>query len=623
MSGEVDKKAAELLALAITHNRQEYIEALSFLIPVRELAKSLQNDAKGFDESWKKKLLRNDYSAEDARELTNSSLLENPSYLDFIVEMTASAKNPAAKYTFIEQLMENGKYSHATLCHQALEDKEDFTDSFINRVSRFRSMNPKSYFYRTGDVAHFDRTAARLFDAIGLDVPAGFDGDYGENDRKQKWSDERFDASVDWVSDITIANGLSSPAFERQADGTLSIVNSTVIKAFIDERTRIEANAMGQWHEMHFPRFAPVLADPELADELLSNGLVLVEPEYGDLLRGEPNYRLGEEMSHAFKAVNTTTLDRNEISLSMSLLPYDTVTQLRDAPDQTRIFLVPYDTSFNLKDSAPVSDELRIAMRYHRPEFIKNREYSAIYNFSSSGLSTRAYLRGMDVIYDGHNRLKIENEVMSDARFVRAFNSSIELEYLRNIFQPSKEFDAPRVRLAQEIGNTPIKEQVTDLLIGLNMIVKKLGFFPGLMFSGSEEFIRTFAEDHELPMTECNRCAYWEDDRQGRWSGRETPEQSRLSSRLGASFDRNFIMLPPEELLTKAARMNSKKQNEIIRICGILDRLGVVGVAELARTPVQRAFVVEHFDVKSHLKELPAAMRKMITGPMLEEALGL
>jgi hypothetical protein len=621
MSKEVDAKAAELLALAIQHNRQEYIDALSFLIPVRQLAEALAKDPKGFDDSWKKKLLRNNYSPEDVTALSSVEFLKNTDYLDFVVEMTASANNLDAKYGFIKYLLENCKYEHASLCYQALEDKAAFADVFKNRVTRFQSLKASSYFYRTGDVVGFNRTAAKLFDAIGLDVPADFDGDYGDNHRRQKWSEGRFDAAVDWVSDIVETNDLASPAIERQADGSLAIVNSTVIQAFIDERTRIQSKALGAWHESHFPRYAPVLASPELANELQAKGLIMVEPDFGDLQRDGADYQKADTLSHAFKAVNDPTLDRNEISLSMSFLPHDVITQLRDAPENTKVFLVPHDTSLNLKISPAVSDELRIAMRYHRPEFFKNRVWSAIYDFESAGLGTRAYLRGMDVLYDSSHRLKIENEMMNDSRFVRALNSTVEREYLKHIFTPSKEHEAKRVRLVQKVGAGPVKDQVDKLIKDLNVIVDKLGFFPGVTFSGSEEFIRMFADDHNLPMTECNKCHYWDKDKPGSWTGNETPEQSRLSARLGAILDRKFVMLPVEELLAKAPRL--KAQSDILRTCGILDRLGVVGVANLARTPAQRVFVVEHFDVKSHLKELPAAMRKMITGPMLEEALGL
>jgi hypothetical protein len=622
MSKEVDEKAAELLALAIKHNRQEYIDALSFLIPVTELARGLAEKPHEFNDSWKKKLLRSEYSKNDIGELLKESLLNNPEYLDFVVEMAGASTSKGEKFHFLEGLMANGRYTHATRCHQALgaEEKEELKTWFQGRLNRLRFANNRVFFYTAGEPIKFDRTAAALFDAIELDMPGNFDGIYTEQGHKLTWSESRFEASVDWVSELSSTEALGSPTVVRQSDGSLAIANGTVLQAFINERTRIESKALGAWHEKSFPLYAPLLTTPEIALELQANGAILVEPEYGQIRHDAYYGRDVHEPSHAFKSTSDPSMDAHEISMSLTLLPYEVINDLRNNPQANKVVLVPHTTSIALLPSAPVSDSLKLAMRYHRPEFLKNRNWSAIYDFHVSGNSTKAYLRGMEINYANNDHLRITSKLLSDTRFVEAIQSPVELSYLRAYFDLTNNRDFKRANLQQVVDGGPIEQQITNLLGNLKILIERLGFTPGIELAGSEEFVRAFANT-DLPISELNCCSYWDPNRPGVFMRTaDTDAQIRLNAQMGDTGSK-FSGFPPEELIAKGTRNKDRLTN--LRICGILDRLGVVEVANLAKTPAQRAFVAENFDVRSHLKEIPAAMRKMITGPMLEEALGL
>lgn len=619
MSSEVDEKAAELLALAIKHNRQEYIDALSFLVPITDLAKSLADKPEGFNDSWKKKLLRTDYTSADIEQLVKPSLLKNPAYLDFVVEMAATVQNEKARIQFVGALMAEGKYHHALKCYQLINDKDQMETWMKDKINRFSRVNMMTFFYKTGEPELFDRDAAVLFDAMNLEVPATFDGVYGERAPKTRWSASRFDAAVDWVSELSETAKLGVPTLVRR-DGKLAVENATVIQAFIAERTRIVSEHPEEsWHATHFPRYAPIVATPELAKDLEAQGAILIEPEYGQF-RTDGRYDINEA-SHAFKAVNDPTMDKHEISLSMSLLPYDVITETRNAPEAKKVLLIPHDTSLTLLPSAPISEDLRVAMKFHRPELLKNRHRTAIDGLRGSQVDTRAYLRGVEVTYDHNQELIVTNQLIDDPRLVRAMSSPVELEYLRKYYTPSRYASSNRVRLDQDIGSVPIEQQIDALLKNLAILVDNLGFTPGITFAGSEEFVRAFL-GRNLPVTECNRCLFWEADQPGKFSGRDTDAQARLSAQLG-ELGEKFEDLPPEDLLTKAVRNKGKDNLFHQRVCGVLDRLGVVEVASIARTPAQRAFVIENFDVQSHLKEMPIAIRRVISGPMLDDALGL
>lgn len=620
MSSEVDEKAAELLSLAIKHNRQEYIEALSFLVPIVDLAKTLADKPESFNDSWKKKLLRNEYSIADIDQLTQPQLLKNTEYLDFVVQMAASVNNDNSRIQFVGDLMAQGKYQHALKCYQLIDDKDLMETWMKAKINRFSRVNSMTYFYKTGEPELFSRDAAVLFDAMNLEVPATFDGVYGERAFKTRWSDSRFDAAVDWVSEISQKECLGSPTLVQCKDGTLAIENATVLKAFIAERTRIETQHSAEsWHGKYFPRFAPVLATPELATVLQSQGAILVEPEFGQF-HTDGRYDINEA-SHAFISMNDSTMDKNEISMSMALLPYDVITEIRNAPDTKKVLLIPHDSSLTLLPSATVSEDLRIAMKFHRPELMKNRHRTSVDGLRASQVDTRAYLRGVDIKYDHNTDLIITNQLIDDPRFLRAMTSPVELEYLRKYYTPSRYSASNRVRLEQKVNGGPIEEQIDMLLSNLGILIENLGYTPGLTFAGSEEFVRAFL-NRDLPVTECNKCLFWEADQTGKFSGRDTDAQTRLSAQLG-EIGEKFEDLPPEELLTKAVRNKGRDKLFHNRACGVLDRLGVVEVAALARTPAQRAFVIDNFDVKSYLKQMPTAIRRVISGPLLDDAMGL
>jgi hypothetical protein len=449
-------------------------------------------------------------------------------------------------------------------------------------------------------------------------MPDNFDGVYGTG-HKKNWSPSRFAASVDWVSDITESEGFGAPTVERQVNGELAIANGTLLTAFINERTRIASKPSGSWHDTHFPRHAPIIATPDMVEELQALGAILVEPNYGQITH-DTYYNVDViTPSHAFQCASDSDLNAHDISLSMSFLPYDVITDLRNNPQSKKVLLVPHDTRIAQLPALPVPDTLRVAMRYHRPDFFKNRASNALYDFHVVGISTRAYLRGMDINYEHNNKLSITAEILTDPRLTRAFSSPLETQYLQEFFTPGNNDRPQYAWLDQTPNGGPFEQQIDNLLGNLDILIKHLDYMPRLKFYGSEDFVRAFVE-RNIPITNINDCSFWKEEGSYAPSGIQTDAQKRLSARLG-DVGYKFPELPPEELLVKAVRTNDSTFHQ--RACGVLDRLGVVEVANLARTPAQRTFVIENFDVRSHVKELPVAIRKMISGPMLEDALGL
>lgn len=612
MSGNTDDLAAQLLAAAIKEGRQEYIDALSLLIPVSKLLTTLQTKIEEFDDDWKKKLFRKEYSSADIRFMFDERVLRSDKFKQFLVEAANQVTDVKSRFSIIENMIESGMYDHAKECADLLEDKTDFADHMEGRIKYYARLYEDPYAKTTGEPKKFSRTAALLFNELNLETPTTFTGEY-EGKAERKWSKTRFDACVDWVSDLT----QGTPTIKVGASGDLEIANSEIVKAFREERQRIRE--MGVWHNEIFPKYVPVAAPFYLEAEMTKAGGILIEPSFGSVTKTDRGH-MENHASHGFKSVSDQ-ISGEDIAIAMTLLPYEEITKIRAAGYEGKIFLIPADSPLKAAEAHPTRPELSIAMRYHRPEFLKPLHPSAMIDFRVAFMDTRAYLRGMDATDPSERVLDITADILDNERYLDAFNSPVEIGLLKQLFVPKDDHSAPRAVLRQANDGRSIEEQASTAARLYKKLIDKIGDTPSTRFSGTEEFIRAVAAeffDKKLPVQEYNITSFIVDGQHGR---QHTPEQERLSAQLGyvASFE--LRGLPAEELLAKGVRIKDK--NVITKICGVLDRLPVPEVASLAKTPSQRAFVLEHFDVKAHYAELPKAIRMMVGGKILENDLGM
>lgn len=600
-----------LLAAAIKEGRDDYVRALQNLVPVKNALEQLKVDVFQFDETWRQRLLRTDYTSEDARAMLSVDLIKNPKFVDFIVEATNNVTEKSTKYAFIRNMLGAGLYSASSQAVEKLDDVPDFANWLATRTTYFSRANKDSYFYTIGEETAFSRDAAVLFDKLDLEVPDSFDGNY-VGSKKIRWSASKFDAVVDWVSEIC-----ETPRVEVGQDGRLELKNPLLIKAFQEERQRIASK--GEWHNNVFPRLVPVLASEAASEKLIADGHIKLSPVFGFVGKSSESGYFQNKAEHGFVSDTHPDLPIEHISGAMTFLGYEEITRLRAEGTRDSVFLIDTMDGFRVNEIEPSSDLLRIAMRYHRPEFLCSRYEGNLYDFQGSGVGTRGYLRGLSVNSNLYGPLHIQNEVLENPVFLDAFNSKQEIDYLREIHNPAAS-DPKQANIAQLDVGCGLSDQVEFAVAGYRQLISKIGYIPAALFKGSEEFLRAFADElsrQGLEVSSCNTTRYTENPGTTSVNG----IQRRLDARLGCLRRSEFKDLPMEELLTKGTRLKGEYDKE--KICGILDRLGVVEVSKLAKTPAQRKFVIENFDVKAHHKDLPKAIRLAIGGQILEDDLGM
>lgn len=610
MSESVEQLAAMLLAAAIKEGREDYVHALQNLVPVKESLAELAKNPDQFDDTWKQRLLRTSYSVDDVNAMFENNLLGNQAYLNFTAEAIANVTDKSTQYTMVKHLLKHGKYGPATRAVEGIDDVADFA-LWLSTQSTIFKRSRQLYFRTIGDEKAFTREAAILFDMLGLEVPDDFDGDYRQNEAQ--WSASKFSAAVEWVSELCDA-----PRAKVGQDGVITISDAPLVKAFQEERSRVTGK--GQWHQDVFPSFVPVLADTRTAVAMEAKGYVRLTPEYGVVGVAADGKGFVGKPSHNFTSISHPDMDAEQISAAMTFLSYDQITQLRVIGSEDCVFLIPAETDIKLEACGPTPDLLRIAMRYHRPEYLCSKYKGNVYKFDSTGLSTRAYLRGVPAASPLHNSgLRLHWELLDSPVFLRALNSPQEIALLQEILNPRA--SAPlETRLTQPQHLDSLADQVQFSSQQYEALIEKVGFAPSVMFKGTEVFLRAFADEltnRGLDVSGANTTRYIGNP--GATSA--NADQRRLDARLGLLRYSPYRDMPMEDLFTKGCRL--KGDTDKVTICGILDRLGVVGVAKMARTPTQRKFVIENFDVKTHYKDLPKALRLEIGGQILEDDLGM
>lgn len=610
MSESVETLAAKLLAAAIKEGRDDYVQALQNLVPPLNALEQLKTDVFQFDENWRQRLLRTDYTSDEARSMFSEDLIKNPKFVEFIVEAAGYVTEKSTQYSLIKNMLGASLYSAAKSALEKVSDVADFSNWLSTRTTYFSRANKHSYFYTIGEETAFSRDAAVLFDQLDLEVPDSFDGQYVG--KKIRWSASKFDAVVDWVSEICEA-----PRAKVGKDGELEISKPLLITAFREERGRVDSK--GEWHQNVFPKLVPVLAGEAESEVMLAKGFVKLTPEYGFVGESEKSGYFENNANHGFSSPTHPGLDQELINGAMTFLSHEDITKLRADGSKDSVFLVSANDDLQLINSGATPESLRIAMRYHRPEFLCSRYEGNLYEFERSGLCTRGYLRGMPIHSNLRGSLSIQGETLESPVYLDALASRQEMDLLKELHNPSaREPKHASIRQIDVRGD--LQEEARQAVSAYRRLSDKIGFVPATLFKGTEAFLHEVAGEltrQGLEVSSSNATRYTENP--GTTSVNST--QRRLDARLGCLRWSEFKSIPADELLTKGARLKGEHDRE--KICGILDRLGVLEVARLAKTPAQRKFVVENFDVQAHYKDMPKAIRLAVGGKILEDDLGM
>lgn len=613
MSTKLDELAAQLLALAAEEGRNDYIKALQGLIPLKNIIAEFDSSGAKFNDEWRQRFTRDDYDSDAVRALFSKTLLQDENYRSFLVDTCARIESQETKHAMILNFMSDGKYGDALQCFNALSDKESFKNHVHNRKSVFTRLNRDPYFYTTGDERELSRDGIVLLNGLGLETPDNFDGSYNYGNRKDIWSASKFDAVVDWVSDLA-----PEPPIAAFSEGKIKVYNCEMLNAFFAEKERVAGK--GEWHQKVFPKFVPVIVPKSITKEIEAAGGIVIEPDMGSS-RHDAYYGMDvHECSHGFTSLSGL-VKRHEIVQSLTLLSYETIQILREDGADVSIALFDSCKNLTITDSSPGREILSIAMKYHRPELFHPDYKQYLGMIEGKGLHTKLYLRGIPEGTGDISDYRIEAGILQDERFLDYFNSELELRHLIESYNPDNLDRAKHAYIKQDLGSESIEASVNDAIHKHNRIADKLGFAPAVTLSGTDEFLLAVAERvtrDNIQLSNSNNVTVTRKTRSEPWA-----TENRLSARLGELSHSNLRNMPVEDLIVRGARIKDKTTLEFQRICGILDRIGVPEIAKLARTPGQRAFVVENFDVSSHLKDLPKAVRLLVGGAKLQDELGM
>lgn len=603
MVDTVDSLAEKLLAMAIAEGRSEYVTALQNIVPasVTSTLTKLVADVSNFDETWKAKIFRNDYDNESIRLMFSDTLVVKKDWQDFLLEIASAVTEKNTQYAMFKNSMKSGLYDVAEAIVKKVDDIADLTHWLSTTMSRYIQLKGTAYQALTGKESQFSRSAARVLDLIGVEIQDDFNGTYESSNNI--WSHTKFAAAVDWVSEIA-----SAPKVVLDKEGSPYISNSLIVQAFCEERLRVEAK--GEWHSDTFPKLVPVLAEGAAADAMIKRGEIPLEPVF--IANGTTDIP-----THTFMAPGQSAED---IAKALTFMSYETIGMARDNLD-LKIFLLEHKTSIPYTREPKIPDDLRVAMKNHRPEFLSKSFTRNLLNFEYCEVQTHAYLRGMEIQFSQNNSLKIERHLLSDDRLLGALRSKAELDYLSSALTgaPSRAGDERRTNFIYgQVGQAP---STVEAFIGAyKRLMGTIGHAPNAYFQAEESFLHELAEQftkENIPVSNYNSTWYSGNPT----ANAVTDSQNRLNTRLGVLSYSKIRDMTVDEAFTKAVRL--KPGYEVNALCGLMDRISVEELASRAKTPAQRAFVITNFDVKKHYAKMPKAIRMAIGGKILEEDLGM
>ncbi len=593
MVARIDNLIAETIRESIETDSYEVYNSVIGLAKTwaisQVLEKVLELNPDHFDERWKAAIrINNSDPSSSAKHLFSSSLLKSRPYREFLKEL-ANHEPLSTKHSLLEYMIQSGLHHEAlsvisgmndiSELKRLIHDKLDYGAKFENSFGRFTGYDKCT------------KSTAHIFSKLDIDLPGDYNGHYDSG----KISNKEFDVKVDYISSVIETSGCGVPTAVVGSGNKLSIINSALLISFKYEHDRIDTLNLGKWHQEKFPKYCPVIADSSLENILIQNGCVGLEPLYESC----------GEITHSFSDVSGR-IDSGQIKMSMAMLPYDVCAELRENKNK-KIFMVPCNSKISYEKST-VPNELIVAMRFYRPQILLEKSYE-----HNSMVSTRLYLRGCNPGFQ-HLELNPFLQISEDERFVRAMSSDEEISELKK-FYTIDERSHDRTRKVRFIQNEKlsVKDNVDALERNLRSLISLMKFNPPILFVGSTEFMKE-ASKRGLPISRHNECRLP--------NNKIDMNEMRLYSKLGyAPALKGLNTDDKKDLLMKAVRSNEESLVE--QICGVLDRMPLMDVVNLASTPRQVEFISNHFDLEPILNDLPKPFQRIVTVKMLEEGLGL
>lgn len=613
----IDKQIIDLFALASEQGRSDVMQAIGKFIPLSALIEKAKSSCENLSPGLAQAILESDYDASHARELCSANPLQYEPVRDLLVDMAEKGPEPV-RWEIVIRLVKEGYGKHALAALQTVEDVEGMKAEAEQYRSYFARNKAEYHFSVTTSPYRIDRTMLKVHDVLDIDVPGDFTGEYGSASRGERsaWSPARLDSMMNWVSDVVEAESLGIPAAVNSPNG-MSINNGAMAHAWMAEYQRVQG--MGKWHRDNFPAHFPVLADPSTAPGLAQLGAVEVKPvyEYSTIDRYSNNEVA--RPTHGFEPAIEASLSKAQIRLATSLLPYDTIHDLRKPGAQSRLMLVPFELMQELNVSCDaLSDELRLAMRFHRPEVLINTHYSVQNNASNGVYGAKLYLRGMTL--EDNDNLNLWRGAQNPA-VLKHYDSPAEIQMLRDAYSPQRHpSDTKTLSLRETVPGDP-SASIKKCLERLTQVSSYLGFEPRVSIVGSRPFVESIT--HAKVDFNHKPHIVIKNDRGETESYEESKVHNFSDTRMYAR------VFPPAhlanrtvaELIGSAVRLKDK--DEIAKVCGVLDRFEPHEIFANGTTKAKALFLKNHFDFKDRVDELPSPMKNIVGREVVEAEFGL
>lgn len=606
---------AELFDRAQKTGEQEILDAISPLVPVSKLLRKVNADTV-LDESWEKILIRSNYDHKDSgiREFFGSNFLENPR-AESIIEKAFIKADKKSQSAFAVNMVITGM-SNLLLKHIDKWDRDAVRSFFFDTRYPVDSVrNFKSFILHPTE---WDRDFLSILNHLDIDIPNDFEVDASWKSKEKgslsSWSEVRMNSSDQWVGDILDKAGI--PQLALSSEGVF-IKNPDLVIGFIQERERIEK---GSYSDRVFPDFVPLISEGEAADIAAEIGAIEIKPIYSIVDNGVTI------ASHRFEAPGQE-LSSDDINKAMTFLSLDTISSLRDKNSKKRVFLVPVDIINSLPyEKKPFPRDLSAALRYHRPDYLhlKGDSLSSSFLWESRHLHPEMYCRGYDQMVrevtnwggyenpkvgDTFIHLQFATSMMKKPWLVDHLTSDEEIKAVQTMFQYTINSSDSRDKVVISDNNKDPEGQAKALKTTMDKLKNRYGSLPAFSFSGRYAFLKACA-DANIYSGFNSTVVIKEDDQSDEFIS--DLNKIRLQTRLGSIRVHAKISpdMSPKEVLMAGTRM--KSDTDIGTALGILDRLPLEEVCQLASTPAQAKFLAEHYNPIDVIKMLDKKLGKNI-----------
>lgn len=597
----LESKIKDLFMEARSSGRKDVITALFPFIHIPEICYELTEDSV-LDEDIVFVLTREQYDHQDINAMCSAKMLKISGYTDFLKSLMAKMDQPTRNEVAWNVFMSGqGNLLKDTM---ALWDPQFITD----KIDKLVASMPEQFTSYIPHPSEWDRDMMHVFNALNIDMPSDFsdlaEKNYTGYRKDGVWNENRMLSNDNWVGEICEAHGIPEVVMN---DGMMTIANAMMPTAFLQERER--TLDLGDWHNDNFPGYFPVIADTDTAASMVEQSYaVAIKPTF---LKETP---AGTIVDHSFALTDENQgISDFEIKKAISLLSNKQITDIRGLKKGKEILLVPYNIGSMIPlQACSIPRELDIAIRYHRPEYLK---MTGKYDYISGNyhLVTQMYLRGVPLnsdfdIYLGKNLLMRPD-------LIPMLNSKEEHQFIIQRFTPDGRQRTNQDDYSLLLSQTDADpdESALKLRKGLDLFIKTFGIEPNLVLRGDHHFLKACVD--QKCYTGLDSRAYTQ------------KHQSHHSKRLAATFGTLYGDAEKLEdksisgLIKAGVRIKDTSASEMI--LGMLDRYDVKEVAQTAATPAQAVYVHDNFDQAVVFENLAPKLQKGIKRKKLENDLGI